>query len=145
MHASFTTSKSSCPEVLYKKGKHLCQSLFRPKACNFIKKEALIHVFTCEFCKNFKNILFMEHVRWLLMRKQKHFPRSFRKASYNCVYAGISQKNFFQRQENYASLLNLSYAKCGYFLNKTVANFWRNVATFSYKSPNSSNKKSAGY
>ena len=27
-----------------------------PKACNFIKKEALAHVFSCEFCKSSKNI-----------------------------------------------------------------------------------------
>ena len=44
-------------------GKHLCQSLFfkkvagfRPWTYNFIlKKEALAWVFSCEFCKNFKN------------------------------------------------------------------------------------------
>ena len=35
-------------------GKHLCQSLFFNKvagqACNFIKKETLAQVFSCEFC-----------------------------------------------------------------------------------------------
>ena len=56
-------------------GKHLCQSLFLiklqalttkapewrhsgvffVKACNFIKKETLAQVISCEFCKNFKN------------------------------------------------------------------------------------------
>ena len=43
-------------------GKHQCQSLFfnkvaglRPKACNFIKKEAPALVFSCEFCEIFKN------------------------------------------------------------------------------------------
>ena len=46
-------------------GKHLCQSLFfnkvtglRPLACNFIKKEALAQVFSCEFCKISENTLF---------------------------------------------------------------------------------------
>ena len=40
-------------------GKHLCQSLFfRPEACNFIKKEALAQVFSCEFCEIFKNTFF---------------------------------------------------------------------------------------
>ena len=50
--------RSSCPKVFCKKGvlrnfvkfngKHLCQSL-RPKACNFIKNESLVQVFSCEF------------------------------------------------------------------------------------------------
>ena len=44
------------------RGKHLCQSLFfnkfaslRPKACNFIKKETLAQVFSCEFYEISKN------------------------------------------------------------------------------------------
>ena len=39
-------------------GKYLCQSLFfnkvaglGPEACNFIKKETLTQVLSCEFCK----------------------------------------------------------------------------------------------
>ena len=57
------------PEVLYKKGalrnflkrtgKHLCQILFLIKlqalASNFIKKETLAQVFSCEFCEISKN------------------------------------------------------------------------------------------
>ena len=42
--------------------RHLCHSLFfnkvagpRPEACNFIKKEALAQVFSCEFCEISKN------------------------------------------------------------------------------------------
>ena len=62
--------RSSCPEVFSKKGvpknylkftgKHLCQSLLccRPQACNFIKKEILTQVFSCEFCEIFKNIFY---------------------------------------------------------------------------------------
>lgn len=51
------------------------------------------------------------------------FSISLKKASYNYFYAVNSQDNFFfQSQENCASLLNLSYAKCGLFLNKTVTN-----------------------
>ena len=40
------------------KGKHLCQCLFFNKVagvCNFIKKESLAQVFSCEFCKISKN------------------------------------------------------------------------------------------
>ena len=46
-------------------GKHLCQSLLfnkvaglRPKACNFIKKEILEQVLSCEFCEISKNTFF---------------------------------------------------------------------------------------
>ena len=46
-------------------GKHLC---LRPEACNFIKKETLAQVFSCEFCKIFKNTFFTEHLCWLILR-----------------------------------------------------------------------------
>ena len=66
---------SSRPEVFCKKsvfrnfaefsGKHLCQTLFfnnvaglGPRACNFIKKEVLAQVFSCEFCEISKNTFF---------------------------------------------------------------------------------------
>ena len=42
--------------------KHLCQSLFFNKvaglSCNFIKKEILVQVFSCEFCEISKNTFF---------------------------------------------------------------------------------------
>ena len=43
--------------------KVLKKSLFfyRRKACNFIKREALAKVFSCEFCKISKNTSFTEH------------------------------------------------------------------------------------
>ena len=50
-------------------GKHLCKSLLfnkvaglRPKASNFIKKEILAQVFSCEFCDVSKNTFFAEHL-----------------------------------------------------------------------------------
>ena len=59
-------------------GKHLCQSL--ASACNFITKETMTQVFSCEFCGIFKNIYFIEHLRWL--------PLSERKPRTNlCVYS----------------------------------------------------------
>ena len=36
-------------------------------ACNFIKKETLAQVFSCEFCEISKNTLFPEHLWWLLL------------------------------------------------------------------------------
>ena len=54
-------------------GKHLCQSLFFNKvseACNFIKKEKLAQVFSCEFCEISKNIFFTEHL-WTTASEDK--------------------------------------------------------------------------
>ena len=59
-------------KVFYKKGvlrsftkltgKHLCQSLFFNKvASNFIKKETLAQVFSCQFCETSKDTFFIEH------------------------------------------------------------------------------------
>ena len=46
--------------------KHLCQSLFFNKvvaqACNFIKKETLAQVSSCEFYEISKNTFFIEHL-----------------------------------------------------------------------------------
>ena len=36
-------------------------------ACNFIKKETLVQVFSCEFWEIIKNTLFTEYLRWLLL------------------------------------------------------------------------------
>ena len=35
-----------------------------PRACNFIKKETLPQVFSCEFCKISKDTFFTEHL-WM--------------------------------------------------------------------------------
>ena len=61
------TLRNSRPEVFCEKGflknfpiftgKHLWQSFFF-QACNFIKKETLVQVFLCEFCKIFKSTFF---------------------------------------------------------------------------------------
>ena len=61
------------PEVFYKKmflnisqnsQENTCASLFFNKvAGNFIKKETLVQVFSCEFSKIFKNTFFTEHLR----------------------------------------------------------------------------------
>ena len=48
-------------------GKQLCQSIFLnkvagQKACNFIEKETLAQVFSCEFTEVSKNTFFIEHL-----------------------------------------------------------------------------------
>ena len=50
-------------------GKHLCRSLFFNKvtALDFIKKETLVQVLSCEFCKIPKNTFFTEHLGRLLL------------------------------------------------------------------------------
>ena len=77
-------SGDSRPEVIFKKGflrnfakfawKHLCQSLFLLKlqasACNFIKKEALAQVFSCESAKFLGTNFLKEHLWWLLLSFQ---------------------------------------------------------------------------
>ena len=45
-------------------GKHLCQSPFFSKvASNFIEKETLTEVFSCEFYKVFSHIFLTEYLR----------------------------------------------------------------------------------
>ena len=43
-------------------GKHLRQSLFFNNACNFIEKEILPQVFSCEFCQISKYNFLVEHL-----------------------------------------------------------------------------------
>ena len=40
---------------------HILLKLHELQACNFIKKESLAQVFSCEFCEIFKNTFFTEH------------------------------------------------------------------------------------
>ena len=76
-------TRTSCLEVFCKKGvyrnftkftgKHLCQSLFFNKelqtsAINFVKKETLPQMFSCEFCEISNKSFFTEHLWWLLLR-----------------------------------------------------------------------------
>ena len=66
-------------------GKHLKVDLLKkrpwPQACNFIKKEALVQVFSCEFCAISKNTFFAERIWttasecWIL--KWKYFMKLF--------------------------------------------------------------------
>ena len=56
--------------------KHLCQRLFcsevtglRP--ATLLKKETLAQLFSCKFCKIFKNTFFTEHLRQLLLYLEK--------------------------------------------------------------------------
>ena len=57
-HQKCSINKSVLRNFTKFTGNHLCQSLFFNKvarACNFIKKETLAQVFSCEFCEILKN------------------------------------------------------------------------------------------
>ena len=52
-------------------GKHLCQSLFFNNIadpCNFIKKENVAQVFSCEFYEISNTPFLTEHLQWLLLK-----------------------------------------------------------------------------
>ena len=54
-HRRSSMKKGVLKNVAKFRGKRLCQSLRPgPQACNFIKKETLAQVFSCEFCEIFK-------------------------------------------------------------------------------------------
>ena len=42
--------------------------LIKLQACNFIKKETLAQMFSCEFCEIVKNTFFIEHLWWLFLQ-----------------------------------------------------------------------------
>ena len=44
----------------------------RPQACNFIKKETLAQVFSCECCQISKNTVFTEHL-WVTASEEYQF------------------------------------------------------------------------
>ena len=49
-------------------GASFISTQYRHRTCNFIKKESLAQVFSCEFCEISKNCFFKEHLRWLLLQ-----------------------------------------------------------------------------
>ena len=68
--------KTNSTEFINRKGHHSQENTcarvsflikLQAEACNFIKKETLAHVFSCEFCEIFKNTFFAEYLRWLLL------------------------------------------------------------------------------
>ena len=68
-HRRYSMKKGVLKNFTKFTGKHLCESLFfnkdadlRPEACNFIEKETLAQVVSCEFCEISKNTFFTEHL-----------------------------------------------------------------------------------
>ena len=89
--------RSSCPEVFCEKGVLRNFAKFTgtlPKACNFIKKETLAQVFSCEFCEISKNTFLMEHLSWLLLFFNKYvFNKHCLEGLIFIVAAGCKKNN----------------------------------------------------
>ena len=83
-------------------GKNLCWSVFFKKLQalgNFIKKETPTQLFSCECCERFKNRLFIEHLRWLHLKRVFNLfvaTRHYKvKDGSQCTKNKGSVKNFF--------------------------------------------------
>ena len=60
----YRSSHRKCSiKKVFLKISHNSQENNLARVCNFIKKEALGQVFSCEFCRIFKNTFFKEHLR----------------------------------------------------------------------------------
>ena len=60
-HLRAATSGATFSRYLFS-NKTQSQRFDRPKACNFIKKEALAQVLSSEICENFNKPFFIEHL-----------------------------------------------------------------------------------
>ena len=106
-------------------GKHLCQDLFlfevagwglQIEACNFIKKEFLAQVFSCEF----QNTFFTEHFWTTISGFHLHYKKIYYKLQPLLIVSSwkssfrvrvkisrvfwLSSQNIFQRQSNFSKL-----------------------------------------
>ena len=114
-HQRFSVKKGVLSNFLKFTGKYLCQGLFfnkvaglMPKACNFIKKETLAQVFSCEFCEISKNTFFTEHL-WTTAFDSRYLEGSFEeKEEERDIHVGCSE----------AALHRCSYKKV----------FWKYIA-----------------
>ena len=57
-------------DVLQKRSKKVVKNIC-VRACVFNKKLTLPQVFSCQYCKIFKNGFFIEHLQWLLLNQVK--------------------------------------------------------------------------
>ena len=89
--------RSSRPEVFCKKG--VVKNLkILAEACNFIKKETLALVFSCQFCKIFKNTFFY----WIPMvtasvKYEYTVNARFTQECYNCFSPSLVKKHLSER------------------------------------------------
>ena len=91
-------------------GKHLCQSLF---VCNFIKKETLAQLFSCEFCQISKSTFFTEHLKAtasdMISRVFNILLRRLKIAIFVKIFKTIFKKEYLV----YIILYNITNAELG--------------------------------
>ena len=88
-------------------GKHLCQSLFFnkvaclwPLACNFIEKETLAQIFSCECCEISKNTFFTEHLWTTVSESRKESVKLTYLMQLFYSYCSIFGYSFLYRNNN---------------------------------------------
>ena len=62
----------------------MLESLFGPSGLQFYQKGTLAQVFSCEFCKTFKNTCFEEHLQTTasyFMKKNRHRKKELKNSS----------------------------------------------------------------
>ena len=62
-------------------------SFFNTVACNFIKKEYLVQLYSCEFCEISKNTFFTEHLRTTASKQNFKLFGPFLWIGFNCLKA----------------------------------------------------------
>ena len=77
---------------------------------NFIKKETLQQMFSCEFCEISKNTFFIEHLLWLLLNSGKfeNFKNSLRLKEdeirlYRCTVRISQNTRLFYKQQFFST------------------------------------------
>ena len=87
----------------------------QPEASNFIKKDTLAQVFSCEFCETSKNTFFAEYLRVTASKVSLRFTQS-RTASFRFLYSVLATflLHFFCR---YLSFSN-NFLSFSFFLSR---------------------------
>ena len=126
------TRQKQPPEVFYKKcalknfaiftGKYLCQSIFLPQVCNFINKEILAQVFSCELCEISRNTFFTGHLQTTASAKRR--KRTFHELIiiYQVPTALWSYEKLLHQFNR--SLINIENIQMNKELTLTVKNNW---------------------
>ena len=87
----------------------MAESLFSASACNFIKKETLVQVFSCEFCEIFMNIYFEEHLGTTASGFM--FFIFLKPYSYNSTTTS-NHNNMTCMQDHFTQSITLSWIRC---------------------------------
>ena len=86
---------------------HLAKGI-QAEACNFIKKEALAQVFSCEFCEFLRTPFLTEHLRWLLLKYATSLCvyKNSRITKWFFVWIGLSHVNIWFKRADYLKQLH---------------------------------------